>query len=142
MSKTHILVIEDNPADVDLLERALRSVDLECELTVIDDGAEALALARQSRDANSPPLDLAIIDLNLPKHGGLEVLEEMRKNRSFAELPVLILTSSSSPRERATMEKFRVGRFVTKPPDLEEFLRIGQVIKELLAESRSLPGKG
>jgi two-component system, chemotaxis family, response regulator Rcp1 len=142
VSKNHILVIEDNPADVDLLQRALGSAELDCELTVIDDGAEALALARQSWDANTPRLDLAIIDLNLPKHGGLEILEEMRKNRSFAQLPVLILTSSSSLRERAIMEKFRVGRFVTKPPDLEEYLRIGLVVRELLAESGSLSEEG
>jgi two-component system, chemotaxis family, response regulator Rcp1 len=142
MSKPHILVVEDNPADVDLLQRALGKAELDCELTVIDDGAEALALARQSRDANSPRLDLAIIDLNLPKHGGLEILEEMRKNQSFTGLPVLIFTSSSSLRERAIMQRLRVGRFVTKPPDLEEFLRIGQVVKELLAENGSLPEKG
>ena len=135
--KHNIVLVEDSPADVYLLQRALRTAELDCELTVIDDGAEALALVRQSgKDTTSTPPDLAIIDLNLPKHGGLEILEEMHANPSFNEVPVLILSSSCSPRERAKMKKFRTGRFVAKPPDLEEFLKIGLIVKELLAESR------
>jgi two-component system, chemotaxis family, response regulator Rcp1 len=131
--RPHVVLVEDSPADVYLLQCALRSAGLDCELTVIDDGTEALALVRQSgKYATSTPPDLAIIDLNLPKHGGFEILEEMRANRSFTEMPVLILSSSSSPRERARMEKFRVRRFVEKPPDLEEFLKIGLIVKELL----------
>ena len=134
MEKTRILVIEDNPADVDLLRRALRDAGMDCELTVIDDGAEALAYVR--REVQDVP-DVAIIDLNLPKHGGLEVLEEIRANRTLAALPVVILSSSSSPRERARIERLRAGRHIVKPPDLEEFLRIGQDVRELLQESRA-----
>jgi CheY-like chemotaxis protein len=136
--KTRILLIEDNPADVYLLQRALDEVQLNFELTVIEDGADALALARQSGKYTAiVPPDLAIIDLNLPKHGGLEVLEEMRANPAFADLPVMILSSSSTPHERARMEKCRIRQFVTKPPDLEEYLRIGLVVKQLLVERRA-----
>jgi CheY-like chemotaxis protein len=131
--KTHILVVEDNPGDVDLLRRALQAAQLECELTVIEDGAEALALARETgKYANTAPPDLAILDWNLPKHGGNEILAALRANPNFAELPVLILSSSSSPRERAQMETCRIGRFVAKPLDLDEFLRIGLIVKEML----------
>ncbi len=74
--KPHIVAVEDSPADVYLIQRALRNAELDCELTVIDDGAEALALVRQSgKDAINTLPDLAIIDLNLPKHGGLEILD-------------------------------------------------------------------
>src|SRR5579864_4857641 len=112
-SKTHILVVEDNPGDVELLRRALQDARVECELTVIDDGAEALALARQSgKYANTAPPDLVIVDWNLPKHGGNEILAALRANPTFAALPVLILSSSSSPRERAQMETFQIGAFV------------------------------
>jgi len=130
----NILVVEDNPADVDLLRMALSAAELDCNLTVIDDGGDALALVRQHMDGNEVP-DLAILDLNLPKCDGLEVLEAMRSNPQLTEVPVAILSSSSSPRERLRMQAFRVGRYITKPPDVDEFLRIGSIFKELLAET-------
>jgi CheY-like chemotaxis protein len=133
--KTRILVIEDNAADVHLLQRALASAELNCELTIIEDGAEALALVGQrGKYATFPPPDLAIVDLNLPKHSGLEVVEKMHANPHFAGVAVMILTSSSSSRERAKLEPYRVARFVTKPPDLDEFMQIGMIVRELLLE--------
>jgi chemotaxis family two-component system response regulator Rcp1 len=135
--KNHLLVIEDNPADVDLLRRALASAGLHCQLTVIDDGAEALAFFQQGSAAPAP--DLAIIDLNLPKHGGMEIIERMRANPTYARVPVVVLSSSSSPRDRAKMENFDVKRYIVKPADLEEFLRIGWQIKELLAQGNTQP---
>jgi CheY-like chemotaxis protein len=128
----HLLVIEDNPADVDLLRRALTGAGLHCELTVIDDGAEALALFQPGNATPAP--DLAVIDLNLPKHGGIEIIERMRANPTYAQVPVVVLSSSSSPRDRAKMQKFDVKRYIVKPADLEEFLNIGWQIKELLAQ--------
>ena len=132
--RIRILVIEDNPADVDLLQRALKHAGLDCELTVVDDGADALALVRKRVEPSETP-DLAIIDLNLPKHGGLEVLEEIRANQTLAGLPVVILSSSSSPRERGSIERLRAGRHIVKPPGLDEFLNIGLEVKALLKES-------
>jgi CheY-like chemotaxis protein len=129
--KSHLLVIEDNPADVDLLRRALASADVDCQLTVIDDGAEALALFRLGADTEVP--DLAIVDLNLPKHGGLEVIERMRANPTFADVPVVIMSSSSAPRDRSSLDRFRIRKYIIKPADLEEFMRIGWQIRELLA---------
>jgi two-component system, chemotaxis family, response regulator Rcp1 len=126
----HLLVIEDNPSDVDLLRRALASAAVDCQLTVIDDGAEALALFRPGAATEVP--DLAIIDLNLPKHSGLEVIEKMRANPKFAEVPVVIMSSSSAPRDRSSLEKFRIRKYIVKPADLEEVMRIGWQIRELL----------
>lgn len=138
--RAHILIIEDNPADVELVRLALQSAGVDCELIVIDDGAEALAFVHQvGKYSTTPSPDLAIIDLNLPKHGGFEILEEMHAGR-FSELPILVLSSSSLLREHDTLAKFRVARFVTKPPDLEEFLRIGTIVKELLVEATHLGG--
>jgi CheY-like chemotaxis protein len=135
--KAHILLLEDNPGDVDLLRRALRSAEFDCELTVLEDGAEALAFVRQQgKYASASTPDLVVLDLNLPKNDGLEVLEAMRASQVFDAVPVAILSSSSSPHEQAKMEAFRIGRFITKPPDLEEFLKIGFTLKSLLEESR------
>jgi two-component system, chemotaxis family, response regulator Rcp1 len=132
--KIQILVIEDNPADVDLLRRAFRSAQLECELILLEDGAEALAYVRRldaSLGAAAP--DLAVLDLNLPKNDGIEVLQAMRASSVFARVPVAILSSSASSRERARIAQYGIGRYITKPPDLDEFLRIGVVLKELVA---------
>jgi two-component system, chemotaxis family, response regulator Rcp1 len=129
--RNHLLVIEDNPADIDLLRRALATADLDCELTVVDDGAEALALFRPGANTTVP--DLAIVDLNLPKHSGLEVIAQMRANPTFAQVPVVIMSSSSAPRDRSSLEKFQIRGYIVKPADLEEFMRIGRQIRELLA---------
>jgi CheY-like chemotaxis protein len=133
--KSQVLVVEDNPADVELLRWALDSAAVECELTVIEDGGEALAFVQQrGKYLGSTAPDLAILDLNMPKYDGMEILEAMRASQVFASVPVAVLSSSSSPRDRARMEAFNIGRYITKPPDLDEYLRIGLIVKELLAE--------
>jgi chemotaxis family two-component system response regulator Rcp1 len=137
MGKIKILVVEDNPADVELLRWALQDAELDCELIVLDDGGEGLAFAQQrGKYAGSTPPDLAILDLNLPKNDGIEILEALRANPMFADTPVAILSSSSSPRERARMEVFRIGRYITKPADLDEYLKVGGILRELLLQTR------
>ena len=94
--KPRVLLVEDNPGDVDLLRLAFSNAALDCELTVLDDGGEALAFVRQDgKYAGVPIPDLAILDLNVPKNDGLEILAAMRANPKFAELPVAVLSSSS-----------------------------------------------
>lgn len=136
--KVNVLVVEDNPADVELLRWALRFAGLTCDLTVIDNGGEALAFIQQRGEyVDRVTPDLAILDLNLPKYDGIEILEAMRANRTFADVPIAVLSSSSSPRDRAKIEAFRIGRYITKPPDLDEYLQIGLVMKQLLEAPRS-----
>ena len=133
--KAHVVVVEDNPADVELLRWALEGANVECDLTIIDDGGDAMAFAHQKgKYADFRKPDLALIDLNLPKHDGWEILEAMRSNRAFAEVPVAVMSSSSRPSERVRMKDLKVERYVTKPADLEAFMRIGAIVKELLAE--------
>jgi two-component system, chemotaxis family, response regulator Rcp1 len=129
-----ILVVEDNPNDVELLRMALEEAQVECELTVIDDGGDALAFIAKQSAADAPP-DLAILDLNLPRRDGVEVLSGMRSNPVFSDVPVAVLSSSALPRERARVEALRVRRYMVKPSDLDEFLKIGGQVKELLAET-------
>jgi CheY-like chemotaxis protein len=132
-SKIRILLIEDNPTDVELVRYALANAELVCDLTVLEDGAEALDLLRAPvLDVASLP-DLIVLDLNLPKHDGVEVLQAMRSTAAFAEVPVAVLSSSSSTRERSRIEQYRISRYITKPPDLDQFLMIGYTLKELVA---------
>ena len=136
--KPRILVVEDNPADVGLIQLALKDAEFDCDLTVLDDGAEALALFRKEGGLEGGPVpDLAVLDLNLPKIGGLEVLEAIRANPLLDRMPVAILSSSSSPRDRARVEECGVDRFLTKPLDLDGFLRIGSILKSLLQAGRT-----
>jgi CheY-like chemotaxis protein len=138
VSKPRILLVEDNPADVGLIQLALKDANLECDLTVLEDGAEALALFRRRDSSETAPVpDLAILDLNLPKIGGLEVLEAIRGNPVLDGMPVAILSSSSSPRERLRVEECGVDRFLTKPLDLDGFLRLGSVLKALIETGRA-----
>lgn len=131
--KPRLLLVDDNPGDVELFRHALRHAHLDCELEVIYDGGEALDLVR--REASSGPErtpDLVVLDLNLPKADGREILTEMRGTAAFARVPVMILTSSNSPREREQLEVLGISRHVSKPPDLHEFLKLGLIVKEVL----------
>jgi two-component system response regulator len=133
-----LLLVEDNPADVELLRFALDQARVACDLTVIDDGGEALAFVqRRGRYADVPAPDLAIFDLNLPRHDGLEILQAMRANQIFAEVPVAIMTSSSLARDRARSEALRIGQYIIKPPNLDGYVRIGLIVKQLLEDGRS-----
>lgn len=134
---TRILVVEDNPGDVALLRWALEAANVEFELTVIEDGGEALMLAqRRGKYADAEAPDLAILDINLPRNNGIEVLQAMRASRRFADVTVAILSSSTSPREREKLDEFGIDRYIAKPADLDEFRQIGHAVRDLIEESR------
>jgi CheY-like chemotaxis protein len=133
MRNIRIFVAEDNSGDVELLRMALQTAEVVCELIVVSDGREALDFVRQQgKYAGHQPPDLAVLDLNLPKNDGLEVLAALRANEAFSRVPVAIVSSSSAPQELAKMQSLRVDRFIPKPPDLDQYLRIGTTLKELL----------
>jgi CheY-like chemotaxis protein len=128
-----ILLVEDNAGDVYLFEKALNEAQLRFELTVVRDGAQALAyIRREGNYANRPIPHLAVLDLNLPKSGGLQVLRAMRESRDLAAVPVAVASSSASPQDLAQTQELGVERYVTKPPDLDAFLEIGQVFRKML----------
>ncbi len=132
----HILLLEDNAADIYLFREALTSAGLNFELTVIENGADGLAFARrQGEYAKSSIPDLAVLDLNLPKCGGASVLEAMRQSKDLERVPVFILSSTAGVREQERARELGVERFITKPPDLEEFLQIGHAVKDVLLKS-------
>jgi CheY-like chemotaxis protein len=131
-----VLLVDDNPDDIDLLRKGLKQSEVDCETTVISDGAEALAFARgQGKYAGSAAPDLTVIDLNLPKHGGIEILRAVRLNKDLQHLPVVIITSSASPREKLQAADLNVAAFITKPFDLEEFLEIGETLRSVLLKN-------
>jgi chemotaxis family two-component system response regulator Rcp1 len=135
----HILLLEDNPADIYLLRQALKNAGVGFELTVIEDGADGLDFARrQGKYKGSFIPDLAVLDLNLPKGGGESVLKAMRQSNDLDRVPVVIMSSSVEPSEQANVKELGVEQFIRKPADLEAFLQIGYVLKEVLL-GRALP---
>ena len=126
MKKRTILLVEDNPDDVDLTLRALRQYNVSNEISVVRDGAEALDYlfatgAYADRDTSALPA-VVILDLKLPKVDGLEVLQRMRADERTALTPVVILTSSKEERDMINGYKFGANSYVQKPVDFTEFI--------------------
>jgi CheY-like chemotaxis protein len=129
---TQVLLAEDNAADVYLIREALREHAVNCELRVAADGQEVLELLK----GNGPQIEgtrLIILDLNLPRHDGIEILERLR-HAGLRHIPVVVLTSSDSQRDRDLAMQLGAVRFLRKPSELDQFLSLGAVFKELLRE--------
>ena len=123
--KIKILMVEDNPADVDLTRENLSASKILHELAVVVDGIEAMAFLRREgpwRDAPRP--DLILLDLNLPRKDGREVLAELKDDESLRRIPVVVLTSSQAEEDVVRSYDLQAAAYVTKPVDLEGFGRI------------------
>jgi CheY-like chemotaxis protein len=128
--------VEDNAADIYLFRQALVRAGLTFDLTVIKDGGDALAFAKShGENGENGALDLVVLDLNLPKIGGCEVLEALRQNADLSHLAVAVMTSSEASRDYEKCVALGVSRYITKPLDLEDFLQIGEIVKQVLRES-------
>jgi two-component system, chemotaxis family, response regulator Rcp1 len=126
---TRILVAEDNPADVYLLKEAFSLQGADVDLIVVGDGEQALEYVQnEGRTREAPIPDLIILDLNLPKSDGSDVLRCIRENRAYVGVPVVVLTSSDSPRDRKSVESLGASCFITKPSDLDAFLALGRTL--------------
>jgi len=133
-----ILVIEDNAPDVFLLDRALKRQDVRFELVHLLSGAEALTfIRRQGTYADAVIPSLILLDLNLSKYTGEDILREIRGARHLAGVPVCVWSSSRSRRDEALLKDLGVSQFITKPAGLDQFMEIGKTIKDLLAETRA-----
>jgi len=130
LKTAHITLVEDNPADVFLVRKALQERGIAFELTCFEDGEEALkSLSRQER--NEP--DIILLDLNLPMTEGVEVLRRIRTIPELVNVPVAILTSSASPTDIDRAKSLGVTRYISKPMALDDFLReVGRQVEEML----------
>ena len=133
-----ILVIEDNDSDVFLLERALNKQDFRFELVHLLNGGEALAfIRRQTAYADAAIPDLILLDLNLSKYSGEDILREIRSATHLGGVPVCVWSSSRSPRDEALLKDLGVRQFITKPSGLDQFMEIGRILREVLAGPES-----
>jgi CheY-like chemotaxis protein len=127
-----ILLAEDNPSDVYLIRIALQEHGIDLPLQVVADGGEVLRIICRQATLDETELNLIILDLNLPRHDGIEILRRLREAELLARIPVVVLTSSDSPRDRTLATELGAVRFLRKPTNLEQFLSLGAVFKELL----------
>jgi CheY-like chemotaxis protein len=126
-----ILIVEDHAPDVYLVKEALRSSGVAFELTQINDGNAARVYLIEVTSGSVP--DLIFLDINIPKADGLEILRMIRTRPHLAQVPVAILTSSSSPEDKERAYRFGANLYITKPTGLSEFLSaVGGAAKQLL----------
>jgi CheY-like chemotaxis protein len=135
-----ILQVEDNEADVRLTREALRESGEGVRLSVVGDGEQALAFLRnESGFEDSPRPHLVLLDLNLPRKGGLEVLREMRADASLARIPVIVLSSSTQTHDVDTSYLAGANAFVAKPLELDEFIAGIGAVREFWLGVAQLP---
>jgi CheY-like chemotaxis protein len=135
MSALQILLAEDNPGDVLLVAAALDEHHIEHELKVAHDGEEALAFFAHMGQPDSPPCpDLMLLDLNLPRLDGFEVLKEFRKHPLCGGTPVIVVSSSDTPAERRRMAELGVVLYFQKPGDLDAYMELGALVRATMAD--------
>ncbi|HEY3306657.1 MAG TPA: response regulator [Candidatus Binatia bacterium] len=135
-----ILLVEDNPGDVRLTREALKEGKILNDLSVVGDGVEALAfLRREGRYAEAERPDLILLDLNLPKKDGREVLEEIKSDGDLKKIPVVVLTTSAAERDILNAYDLHANCYITKPVDLGQFIKVVQLIEDFWLMIVKLP---
>jgi chemotaxis family two-component system response regulator Rcp1 len=136
-----ILLVEDSPGDVRLTREALRDAKVGNNLHVVRDGVEALAFLRREapRFAECPRPDLILLDLNLPRKSGHEVLEEIKADQALRRIPVVILTTSQAEQDVLRTYDLHANCYITKPVDLDQFIAVVQSIEDFWLTIVRLP---
>lgn len=130
-TRFRILLVEDDPADAGLVKRAIRDGKILCDLTHVRDGEEGLAyLHRHPPFADAQRPDLILLDLNMPRMDGREVLAEIVADDDLKHLPVVILTTSSDEQEILEMYNLRCSSYIVKPVDFEQFQRVIKLLRD------------
>ena len=138
-----MLLVEDNPGDIRLTKETLRDAKVMVNLHVVGDGVEAMAfLRKEGKHANAPRPDLVLLDLNLPKKDGREVLAEMKQDPDLRRIPVVILTISNGQEDILKSYNLHANAYVTKPLNLEQFAKIVKAIEDFWFTVVKLPPNG
>ncbi len=137
---SQILLVEDNPADVRLMAEALKENGADCKMNVVKDGVEAMTFLYQKDEyANAPRPDLILLDLNLPRKNGREVLVTLKENANLRCIPVVVLTISKAEEDILKAYDNYANCYVTKPIDLDQFLSVAKFIRDFWLTVVTLP---
>lgn len=130
ISNIEILLVEDNPADVDLTRETMELCKIVNNLNVVHDGVDAMKfLRKESPYADAPRPDLILLDLNIPRKDGREVLREVKSDAALRAIPVVVLTSSEAERDIVKTYSLGANCYITKPVDLDQFSRVVEAIE-------------
>jgi len=135
-----VLLVEDNPGDVRLAIEALREGKVHVRMSVASDGVEALEfLRRQGRFAQAPRPDLILLDLNMPRKDGREVLAELKADDELKRIPVVVLTTSKAEEDILKTYDLNANCYITKPVDLQQFMHVVRSIQDFWLTVVKLP---
>jgi CheY-like chemotaxis protein len=135
-----VLLVEDDPGDVLMTREAFAEHKVGNRLTVVSDGAEALAyLRRVGEFADAPRPDLILLDLNLPRRDGREVLAEIKKDEDLRQIPVVVLTTSQAEEDILRSYQLHANAYVTKPVDFDAFIAVVRQIDQFFVSVVKLP---
>jgi chemotaxis family two-component system response regulator Rcp1 len=138
-----ILLVEDNPGDADLAREALEGSKLHNQLFVVGDGEAAMDFLHKTGEyADMPRPDLILLDLNLPRKDGREVLAEIKAHQNLKRIPVVILTTSQSEEDVLKSYNLHANCYITKPIDLNQFIRVVRSIEDFWLSIVVLPPNG
>jgi len=137
-----VLLVEDDPGDVLMTREAFADYKLRNQLHVVDDGVQALEFLRQEGGfANAPRPDIVLLDLNLPRMDGREVLAAIKSDTELASIPVVVLTTSEAEEDVVRSYSLHANAYVTKPVDFERFIDVVRQIDEFFVTVVRLPGR-
>ena len=135
-----VLLVEDNPADVRLTQEAFKEGKVRNNLNVVPDGVEALRYLRQENGYDkSPTPDLILLDLNLPKQDGREVLAEIKQDKELRKIPVVVLTTSQAEEDIMKSYSLHANCYISKPVDLNQFIKVVNTIEDFWLTIVRLP---
>lgn len=138
-----ILLVEDNPGDVRLMQEVLRDGKVRNNMCVVMDGVDAIAFLRQTGGhADAPRPDIILLDLNLPKKDGREVLADIKADSDLKRIPVVVLTTSSAEQDIIKSYDLHANCYITKPVDLDRFIRVIRSIEDFWLTIAKLPRVG
>lgn len=138
-----ILIVEDNPGDVRLMQEAMRDSKVLNQIHVVEDGVAAMAyLHREGEYDDAPCPDLILLDLNLPMKDGREVLEEIKEDTELRRIPVVILTTSGAEDDILRTYNHYANCYITKPIDLQKFIKVVRAIENFWLTIVKLPPDG
>ncbi len=137
-----ILLVEDSPSDTELTIEALRDGKVSNNLSVVEDGVQALQfLRREDRFAQAPRPDLILLDLNLPRKDGREVLVELKADPNLRTIPVVVLTTSRADQDILKAYQLNANCYITKPVDFKQFIEVVRSIEHFWLTVVTLPGE-
>ncbi|MBD2448299.1 response regulator [Nostoc sp. FACHB-152] len=135
-----VLLVEDNPGDAELTRIALQDSKISINLNIVEDGVEAMAfLRKQDNYAKKPHPDIVLLDLNLPRKDGREVLAEIKSDEKLKRIPVVVLTTSQSEEDILKAYNLAANCYITKPVDFDQFVKIVQSIENFWFAIVKLP---